>query len=52
MPRKLLDSSRIHALGWSAMTPLEEGLRRYYEWFLANQGHLRETVIESAAVSA
>ena len=52
MPRKLLDSSRIHALGWSAMTPLEEGLRLYYDWFLANQGHLRETVIESAAMSA
>ena len=47
-PRKLLDSNRIRALGWSATTPLEEGLRRYYDWFLSNQGKLRETVIEAA----
>jgi GDP-L-fucose synthase len=47
-PRKLLDSGRIQALGWSATTPLEEGLRLYYNWFLSNQGKLRETVIEAA----
>ena len=47
-PRKLLDSSRIQALGWSATTPLEEGLKLYYDWFLSNQGKLRETVIEAA----
>jgi GDP-L-fucose synthase len=48
-PRKLLDSSRMHALGWKATTTLEEGLRRYYTWFLANGGQLRETVIEAAS---
>ena len=48
-PRKLLDSSRMHALGWQAATTLEEGLRLYYAWFLANQGQLRETVIEAAS---
>jgi GDP-L-fucose synthase len=47
-PRKLLDSGRIQALGWKATTTLEEGLRLYYDWFLANQGKLRETVIEPA----
>jgi GDP-L-fucose synthase len=47
-PRKLLDSSRIQAMGWSATTSLEEGLRLYYDWFLSNQGKLRETVIEAA----
>ena len=47
-PRKLLDSGRIQALGWSATTPLEKGLRLYYDWFLSNQGKLRETVIEAA----
>lgn len=29
-PRKLLDSRRIRALGWSAKIPLEEGLRNTY----------------------
>jgi nucleoside-diphosphate-sugar epimerase len=47
-PRKLLDSSRIQAVGWKAATSLEEGLRLYYDWFLSNQGKLRETVIEPA----
>jgi GDP-L-fucose synthase len=47
-PRKLLDSGRIQTLGWSATTPLEQGLKLYYDWFLSNQGKLRETVIEAA----
>jgi GDP-L-fucose synthase len=47
-PRKLLDSSRLQALGWKATTTLEKGLRLYYDWFLSNQGKLRETVIEAA----
>ena len=29
-PRKLLDVSRIHALGWRAKVGLEEGIRRVY----------------------
>jgi len=47
VPRKLLDSSRIQAMGWKATTKLEEGLKLYYDWFLSNQGKLRETVIET-----
>ena len=35
-PRKLLDVSRIHALGWRAEIRLREGLRSTYEWALAN----------------
>lgn len=30
-PQKLLDVSRIHALGWRAKVSLEEGIRRTYE---------------------
>ncbi len=30
-PRKLLDVSKIHALGWRHKTPLEEGIRKTYE---------------------
>ncbi len=31
-PQKLMDSSRINALGWHAHTSLEEGIRLTYEW--------------------
>lgn len=35
-PRKLLDVSRIHALGWHAQIPLEQGIASTYEWYVAN----------------
>jgi GDP-L-fucose synthase len=35
-PRKLLDVSRLNKLGWKASTPLEEGIRATYQWWLAN----------------
>jgi GDP-L-fucose synthase len=35
-PRKLLDVSRIEALGWRARVPLAEGLRATYRWALEN----------------
>jgi GDP-L-fucose synthase len=34
MPRKSLDSSRIHAMGWRHAISLEDGLARTYHWFL------------------
>jgi GDP-L-fucose synthase len=36
-PRKLMDVSRLKALGWQAKIGLEDGLRDAYQWFLANQ---------------
>jgi GDP-L-fucose synthase len=33
-PRKLVDVSRINALGWRAAIPLEAGIRSTYAWFL------------------
>jgi GDP-L-fucose synthase len=36
-PRKLMDSSAIHALGWEAKTSLEAGLKQAYDWYLANR---------------
>jgi len=35
-PRKLLDVSRLHKLGWRHRTPLQEGVRSTYAWFLEN----------------
>ena len=34
MPVKVLDSSRLAALGWSPKVDFAEGLRRTYDWFL------------------
>lgn len=40
-PRKLLDVSRLHALGWGHRIGLEEGLASTYEWFLQHHDSLR-----------
>jgi GDP-L-fucose synthase len=37
-PRKLLDVTRLHALGWSHRIPLEQGLASTYDWFCARSG--------------
>jgi GDP-L-fucose synthase len=37
-PRKLLDSTRLAAMGWRARTPLAEGLAQTYQWYLQNMG--------------
>lgn len=36
-PRKLLDVSRLQALGWTAQTPLRDGLRQTYCWYLDHE---------------
>jgi len=40
-PQKLLDTTRLAALGWTARTGLEAGIRSTYAWFLANRPVLR-----------
>src|SRR5512143_93825 len=41
-PRKLLDISKVMALGWTAKTPLREGLQAAYKDFLARGIEVRE----------
>ncbi|MBS0256020.1 MAG: GDP-L-fucose synthase [Proteobacteria bacterium] len=41
-PRKLLDVSRLAALGWRASIGLEEGLAQTYRWLLDNPGLMAE----------
>ncbi|MGQ0532419.1 MAG: GDP-L-fucose synthase [Caulobacteraceae bacterium] len=36
-PRKVLDVTRMHALGWSPRIDLRTGLRDAYEWFLKHK---------------
>ena len=36
-PRKLVDTSRINALGWRAGISLQEGIKNTYQWFLENE---------------
>jgi GDP-L-fucose synthase len=40
-PRKLLDVSRLGALGWHAGIGLEDGLRDTYRWFIEHVDELR-----------
>jgi GDP-L-fucose synthase len=41
-PRKLLDVSRLEALGWKYRIELEDGVRTTYDWFLENEASLKK----------
>ena len=40
-PRKLMDVSRLRAMGWQPEIGLEQGLEQTYGWFLENHATLR-----------
>lgn len=37
-PRKIMDNSRLHALGWRPNTTIRVGLEKMYGWFVATGG--------------
>lgn len=41
-PRKLMDISKMHALGWKHQVQLEEGIQKTYDWFLENVNQFKE----------
>jgi GDP-L-fucose synthase len=41
MPRKLLDVSRLHTMGWRHRINLREGIEATYKWFLEHRQSLR-----------
>lgn len=40
-PRKVLDITRLHQLGWQHQISLKKGLAQTYSWYLNHQGQLR-----------
>lgn len=40
-PRRLLDSSRLHAMGWSPKWELRDGIADAYRWFVENYDSVR-----------
>jgi GDP-L-fucose synthase len=49
MPRKLLDVSRLRALGWRHQIELREGIASTYQWFLTHQNSLRNFRLKAEA---
>lgn len=41
-PRKLMDISKMHALGWKHKVGLEEGIQRTYDWFVENVENVKK----------
>jgi GDP-L-fucose synthase len=50
-PRKLLDVSRIHQLGWRHQIELREGIASVYDWFLKNHSTARGAGVGATAVA-
>lgn len=41
-PRKLMDITKMHELGWKHQVQLEEGIQKTYQWFLDNIDRFKE----------
>jgi len=45
-PRKLMDVSKMAALGWQYSTELQEGIEKTYTWFLENIENIKEVKLD------
>ena len=41
-PRKLMDVSKMKAMGWTYSTELDKGIEKTYNWFLENINNFKE----------
>lgn len=41
-PRKLMDVSKMHQLGWKHQVDLKEGIQKTYNWFLENAENFKQ----------
>lgn len=44
-PRKLMDVTKLKALGWQYQTELKEGVEQTYQWFLEHQNNFKKVKI-------
>jgi GDP-L-fucose synthase len=42
MPRKLMDVSKMHGIGWQHQVQLEQGIQKTYDWFLENLANFKQ----------
>jgi GDP-L-fucose synthase len=44
MPRKAMDVSRLAALGWTALTDFETGMKEAYRWYVTNVAQFTSSI--------
>lgn len=45
-PKKLMDISKMHELGWKHVVELRDGIQLTYNWFLENKEEIKEVKIQ------
>jgi GDP-L-fucose synthase len=51
MPRKLLEVSRLHSLGWRHRIPLRQGIEETYRWFVQHQSEPAVLQLQNGATA-
>jgi GDP-L-fucose synthase len=45
-PRKLMDITKMHELGWKHKIKLQEGIQKTYDWFLENKDNFKQVKLK------